>query len=63
MTKELRSMRYDLRMTATHPTIPSGQLLCTYPFPLLSNKAHLERRVATATVVYDAPAFVERGGP
>ena len=63
VTKELRSMRYDLRMTATHPTIPSGQLLCTYPFPLLSNKAHLERRVATATVVYDAPALVERGGP
>ena len=47
VTKDLRSMRYDFRMTSTHPTIASDQLICTYPFPLLSNKAHLERRVTT----------------
>ena len=58
VTKELRSIRYDLRTTATHPTIPPDQLICTYPFPLLSNKAHLERRVATATGIFDAPALV-----
>ena len=50
-------MRYDFRRTATHPTIPSDQLICTYPFPLLSNKAHLEKQVATATGVFDAPAL------
>ena len=54
VTKELRGVRYDLRTTATHPTIPPDQLICTYPFPLLSSKAHLERRVATATGIFDA---------
>ena len=58
VTKELRSMRYDFRMTATHPTILSDELICTYPFPLLSNKAHLERRVATAPGVSAATALV-----
>ena len=58
VTKDLRRLRYDFRMTATHPTIPADQLICTYPFPLLSSKAHLERRVATATVTEDAPLLV-----
>src|SRR5262249_5755553 len=42
---ELRSMRFDIRSRQTHPTIASGMLLCTYPFPLLSQKAQLERRI------------------
>lgn len=50
-TRDLRGMRYDLRMATTHPTIPSDKVICTYPFPLLSDRAHLERRVATATRV------------
>jgi DNA (cytosine-5)-methyltransferase 1 len=36
---ELRSIRFDIRARQTHPTIPSGMVLCTYPFPLLSRKA------------------------
>jgi DNA (cytosine-5)-methyltransferase 1 len=42
---DLRSMRFDIRTRKTHPTIAPGMVLCTYPFPLLSDKAHLERRL------------------
>ncbi len=42
---ELRGMRFDIRTQKTHPTIAPGMVLCTYPFPLLSQKAHLERRL------------------
>ena len=42
---ELRRMRFDIRTQQTHPTIARGMVLCTYPFPLLSQKAHLERRL------------------
>lgn len=42
---QLRSMRWDVRSPKTHPTITHNSILCTYPFPLLSGKAQLERRV------------------
>ncbi len=35
----LRNMRYDIRTYETHPIIGLGNVLCTYPFPLLSEKA------------------------
>ena len=40
----LREMRWDVRLPETHATIRSDRMLCTYPFPLLSGKAQLERR-------------------
>lgn len=40
----LREMRWDVRLPETHATIRDGRMLCTYPFPLLSWKAQLERR-------------------
>ncbi len=43
--KQLRGMRFDVRIRATHPTIAPDHGICTYPFPLLSEKAHLQRRV------------------
>jgi DNA (cytosine-5)-methyltransferase 1 len=45
LISEMRSMRFDIRTRQTHPTIAAGMVLCTYPFPLLSQKAHLERRL------------------
>ncbi len=42
---DLRAIRFDIRTSKTHPTIAPGMVLCTYPFPLLSGKAHLERRL------------------
>jgi DNA (cytosine-5)-methyltransferase 1 len=42
---DLRAIRLDIRTNRTHPTIALGMVLCTYPFPLLSGKAHLERRL------------------
>lgn len=42
---QLRTMRWDVRSSKTHPTIQHDSILCTYPFPLLSGKAQLERRV------------------
>lgn len=40
----LREMRWDVRLPETHATIRDDRMLCTYPFPLLSDKAQLERR-------------------
>lgn len=45
LINDLRAMRFDIRTRRTHPTIAPGMVLCTYPFPLLSGKAHLERRL------------------
>ena len=42
---QLRELRWDVRLPETHPTIRRDALICTYPFPLLSGKAQLERRV------------------
>ena len=42
---QLRSMRWDVRSSKTHPTIQHNAILCTYPFPLLSGKAQLERKL------------------
>lgn len=41
---QLREMRWDVRLPETHATIRDERMLCTYPFPLLSGKAQLERR-------------------
>jgi DNA (cytosine-5)-methyltransferase 1 len=43
---QLRSMRWDVRSPKTHPTIQHHSILCTYPFPLLSGKAQLERKLS-----------------
>lgn len=43
---QLRAMRWDVRSPKTHPTIQHDSILCTYPFPLLSGKAQLERKVS-----------------
>ncbi len=45
LVTEMRAMRFDIRTRETHPTIAPGMVLCTYPFPLLSQKAHLKRRL------------------
>ncbi|POD14227.1 hypothetical protein ALQ65_200159 [Pseudomonas syringae pv. coriandricola] len=44
---QLREMRWDVRLPETHATIRDERMLCTYPFPLLSGKAQLERRKNT----------------
>lgn len=40
---QLRSLRYDVRTSATHPTITNEDILCTYPFPMLSSKAMFDK--------------------
>lgn len=47
LVAEMRRLRFDVRTRRTHPTLAANAVICTYPFPLLSAKAHLERRVAT----------------
>jgi len=44
---QMREMRWDVRLPETHATIRDERMLCTYPFPLLSGKAQLERRKNT----------------
>jgi len=49
----MRRLRWDVRSNATHPTLAPGILLCTYPFPALSPRAHFDkpaRQVATVHV-------------
>ena len=41
----MREMRFDIRTYDTHPIIGSGNVLCTYPFPLLSKKALVMSKV------------------
>lgn len=41
----LRELRFDLRTESTHPTIRTNEVICTYPFPLLSHRAQLERKI------------------
>jgi len=42
---QMRGMRWDVRLPETHATIRQDSIICTYPFPLLSGKAQLERRI------------------
>jgi DNA (cytosine-5)-methyltransferase 1 len=55
LVEELRRLRYDVRTAITHPTLKPGLVLCTYPFPLLSERAHVRRRVST--VIQEAIQF------
>jgi DNA (cytosine-5)-methyltransferase 1 len=41
----MRELRYDIRTYDSHPIIGKGNVLCTYPFPLLSPKALVNSRV------------------
>lgn len=45
VVQQLRALRWDVRTPQTHPTIREHVFLCTYPFPLLSLKAQLERKL------------------
>ena len=47
----MRLIRYDIRTRKTHPTLAAGEIICTYPFPLLSEKAHKERRIDQLALV------------
>lgn len=44
LVRLLRGLRWDVRLPETHATIREDGILCTYPFPLLSGKAQLERK-------------------
>ena len=41
---ELRSFRFDVRTSLTHPIIGPDRMICTYPFPLLSPRALVASR-------------------
>lgn len=41
----MREHRYDIRTYESHPIIGMGNVLCTYPFPLLSPKALVTSKV------------------
>lgn len=42
----LRSYRWDVRTKGTHPTLKQDEVLCTYPFPSISAKAHFDKGMA-----------------
>ena len=54
----MRMIRYDIRTRKTHPTLAAGEIICTYPFPLLSEKAHKERRIDQLALVPSEGASV-----
>ena len=43
LVTKMRELRYDVRTFDTHRTMDILALLCTYPFPVLSPRAHFER--------------------
>lgn len=43
--RRMREIRFDIRSYDTHPIIGSENILCTYPFPLLSKKALVTSKV------------------
>jgi DNA (cytosine-5)-methyltransferase 1 len=45
MVQEMREFRFDLRTNETHPIIGRNQIICTYPFPLLSSRALVKSKV------------------
>lgn len=44
----LRTMRWDVRTRETHATLATGVVLCTYPFPSISQKAQFDRALLLA---------------
>lgn len=56
---DLRRVRFDARTSETHPIIEDGQVLCTYPFPLLSPRALVESRVKLAVEAQADIKFAE----
>lgn len=40
----MRELRYDVRTTNTHPTIRTSEIICTYPFPMLSERVMFDRK-------------------
>ena len=49
----LRSLRWDIRVKQTHPTLAADSVLVTYPFPALSEKAHFDKGSAAARIETD----------
>ena len=45
LVSELRSLRFDARTASTHPTITTDDVLCTYPFPMLSERVMFDRKL------------------
>lgn len=41
--KDLRELRIDVRTADTHPTIRTKNIICTYPFPMLSERVLFEK--------------------
>lgn len=41
----LRHQRYDVRSKESHVTLRDEGVLCTYPFPMLSSKAHFDSAI------------------
>ena len=39
----MRELRFDIRTTNTHPTIRTDEIICTYPFPMLSERVMFDK--------------------
>jgi DNA (cytosine-5)-methyltransferase 1 len=43
--RQLRDWRYEIRTPATHPTMPKGKIICTYPFPDMNETSHFDSSI------------------
>lgn len=41
---DMRDNRYDVRISLTHPTIRTEEVICTYPFPMLSERVLFDKK-------------------
>ena len=46
IVNKMRELRFDIRTFNTHPIIGLDNIICTYPFPLLSPKALVESKAS-----------------
>jgi len=48
LIRDLRSLRFDVRTSLTHPTIRTDEVICTYPFPMLSERVLFDKKIKEA---------------
>ncbi|SET56139.1 DNA cytosine methyltransferase [Lacrimispora sphenoides] len=42
--EKMRNLRFDVRTAKTHPTIRTDEIICTYPFPMLSERVLFNKK-------------------
>ncbi len=50
--EKMRNLRFDVRTAKTHPTIRTDEIICTYPFPMLSERVLFNKKKCEGGINY-----------